>query len=244
MTLDINPLVILPTFNEIENIEEVLNKIRISLPQGSVLVVDDNSPDGTADKAEELSKNLGRIQVLRRQKKSGLGSAYRDGFSWGIDNGFNVLIEMDADLSHDPAALGSLVDPFQDSFDLVIGSRYIPGGHIPNWSWQRRLLSKSGNQYAKIMLGLPVNDSTAGFRAYSASILKAIDLSTIHAEGYGFQIEMTYAVSQLGGKIKEVPISFVDRVRGTSKMSINITLEALWLVTKWGVTRKKRAPAI
>lgn len=240
MTIEIKPLVVLPTYNEIENIEEVLTKIRTSLPECSVLVVDDNSPDGTADRASELSSDLKNIEVLKRPKKSGLGSAYRDGFAWGLDKGFNVLIEMDADLSHDPASLKSLVEPFGDGCDLVIGSRYVKGGSIPNWSWHRKLLSKAGNQYAKIMLGVPVNDSTAGFRAYSADIIKAIDLSTIHAEGYGFQIEMTFAVSKLKGKIREVPISFVDRVRGTSKMSIHITLEALLLVTKWGFGRLKR----
>ncbi len=235
----VKPLVVLPTYNEIENIEDVLSKIRQFLPEASILVVDDNSPDRTADRARELGNKLGNIEVMVRNSKSGLGSAYRAGFKWGIENGFDILIEMDADLSHDPASLSSLVEPFKENYDLVIGSRYIPGGHIPNWPWYRKYLSRYGNIYANVMLRLKVNDSTAGFRAYSVDLIKKIDLDSVQAEGYGFQIEMTYMASKLNSRIKEVPISFVDRERGTSKMSLKITVEALWLVTKWGFSKKK-----
>ncbi|MGA2836732.1 MAG: glycosyltransferase [Acidimicrobiales bacterium] len=167
-------LVVLPTYNE-------------SVPDATVLVVDDGSPDGTADAAEILGKELGRIEVLRRPAKSGLGSAYRAGFRWGLDRGFDACVEMDADLSHEPEALPSLVAPLADGNELVIGSRYIPGGIIPNWAWHRRLLSRGGNLYASTVLGLKVADATAGFRAYAASLLDRIDLDSVQAEGYGFQ---------------------------------------------------------
>jgi glycosyltransferase involved in cell wall biosynthesis len=230
-------LVILPTFNEAENIGNVLPRIRAALPRATVLVVDDGSPDGTAELAESVGRQLGGIIVLRRDEKSGLGSAYRAGFRWGLLQGFDVCVEMDADLSHRPEALPELVSPLADGFELAIGSRYIPGASIPNWSWHRRMLSKAGNVYASGLLGLHVSDSTAGFRAYGASVLERIDLDAIRAEGYGFQIEMTYAARRAGAAIAEVPIQFVDRVEGESKMSTAIVVEALALVTTWGVRR-------
>ncbi|MGD0880452.1 MAG: polyprenol monophosphomannose synthase [Acidimicrobiales bacterium] len=230
-------LVVLPTYNESENIDHVLRRIRAALPDATVLVVDDGSPDGTADMAEILGKELGRIEVLKRPAKSGLGSAYRAGFRWGLDRGFDACIEMDADLSHEPEALPSLVAPLVEGKELVIGSRYIPGGIIPNWAWHRRLLSRGGNLYASAVLGLQVADATAGFRAYAASLLDRIDLDRIQAEGYGFQIEMTYAARRAGAPVLEVPIRFVDRVEGESKMSAFIVVEALGLVTLWGLQR-------
>jgi len=230
-------LVVLPTYNESENIHHVLGRIRAALPEATVLVVDDGSPDGTADTAEVLGKELGNIEVMRRQSKSGLGSAYRAGFRWGLDRGFGACIEMDADLSHEPEALPSLVAPLADGKELVIGSRYVPGGVIPNWAWHRRLLSRGGNLYASTLLGLGVSDATAGFRCYAASLLERIDLDQVRAEGYGFQIEMTYAARRAGAPILEVPISFVDRVEGESKMSAFIVFEALGLVTLWGLQR-------
>jgi dolichol-phosphate mannosyltransferase len=230
-------LVVLPTYNESENIDHVLRRIRAALPDATVLVVDDGSPDGTADMAEILGKELGRIEVLKRPAKSGLGSAYRAGFRWGLDRGFDACIEMDADLSHEPEALPSLVAPLAEGKELVIGSRYIPGGIIPNWAWHRRLLSRGGNLYASAVLGLRVADATAGFRAYAASLLDRIDLDRIQAEGYGFQIEMTYAARRAGAPVLEVPIRFVDRVEGESKMSAFIVVEALGLVTLWGLQR-------
>jgi dolichol-phosphate mannosyltransferase len=230
-------LVVLPTYNESENIDHVLRRVRAAVPTATVLVVDDGSPDGTADAAEIVGKELGRIEVLRRAGKSGLGSAYRAGFRWGLDRGFDACIEMDADLSHEPEALPSLIAPLEEGRELVIGSRYIPGGIIPNWPWHRRALSRGGNIFASFMLGLGVADATAGFRAYAAPLLNRIDLDTVRAEGYGFQIEMTYAARRAGAPILEVPIRFVDRVEGESKMSMHIVVEALGLVTLWGLQR-------
>jgi dolichol-phosphate mannosyltransferase len=231
----VRPLVVLPTYEEAANISEVLRRIRAAVPDAHILVVDDNSPDGTADLAERDAVVLGQISVLRRPRKSGLGSAYRSGFVQGMAEGFDVLIEMDADLSHDPAALPSLLAAVHHGADLAIGSRYVPGGTIPNWSWRRKFLSRWGNRYAAGMLGLAVNDATSGFRAYRASVLDAIDLTRVRADGYGFQIEMAYAVVQRGGRVVEVPIAFTDRVRGASKMNSHIILEALGLVTFWAI---------
>ena len=232
-----NVLVVLPTYNESENIERVVRRIRRALAAATVLVVDDGSPDGTADMAEQLGKELGNVEVLRRHEKSGLGSAYRAGFRWGLERGFDVCVEMDADLQHEPEALPDLVAPISRGHGVVIGSRYVKGGSIPDWSWHRRLLSRWGNIYASIVLGLGVTDSTAGFRAYSASVLESIDLDRIRAEGYGFQIEMTYRARQGGASVVEVPIRFLERMDGESKMSMFIVVEALGLVTWWGVQR-------
>src|SRR5271165_5687017 len=183
-------LVVLPTYNEAENIENVLGQVRAALPEASVLVVDDGSPDGTAKIVEEVGGALGRVDLLSRPGKAGLGSAYRDGFAWALARDFAVVVEMDSDLSHDPAALPGLIAPLSAGVDLAIGSRYVPGGSIPNWSPFRRLISRGGNLYADVLLGLGVRDSTAGFRAYASSLLRRIDLSTIRADSYGFQIEM------------------------------------------------------
>ena len=239
----------LPTYNEAENIDEVLRKVRVAVPEAEVLVVDDGSPDGTADLADALGAELGQIQVMRRTEKNGLGAAYRAGFTWGLERGYEAMVEMDSDLSHDPAALPSLLMALDLAADLVIGSRYVPGGTIPEWSWHRRALSRWGNRYAAGLLGLAVNDATAGFRAYRASMLRSIDLDAVVAEGYGFQIEMTYQVVTAGGRVVEVPIAFTDRVRGTSKMSSRIVFEAFGLVTWWalrdrvlgGARRRRRA---
>ncbi|MBT5139645.1 MAG: polyprenol monophosphomannose synthase [Acidimicrobiaceae bacterium] len=234
-------LVVLPTYDEAANIEEVLHRLHAAVPDAHVLIVDDASPDGTADLAEkigaELSGEGGRryVEVLRRPSKSGLGSAYREGFRHGLINGFDVMVEMDSDLSHDPAVLPTLLQAVDDGADLSIGSRYIPGGSIPDWSWHRRALSRWGNRYAGFVLGNDIADSTSGFRAYRSSILALVDFHAMRAEGYGFQIEMAYRVMTSGGNIQEVPIAFVDRIRGTSKMSGWIVIEALVLVTWWGV---------
>jgi dolichol-phosphate mannosyltransferase len=239
-------LVVLPTYNEIENIEEVLRRIRAVCPHADVLVVDDGSPDGTADRAEKLGLELGRIDVLSRPKKSGLGSAYRAGFHTGLTQGYDVMIEMDADLSHDPDALPNLVAEVERGADLAIGSRYIPGGSIPDWPWPRRAISRFGCYYARVMLRIPVHDATAGFRAYHRRSLAAIELDEVRADGYGFQIEMTYLVDRQGGRIVEVPIEFRDRELGHSKMSGRIVVEALRLVTWWGlrdrVSRRRSRP--
>jgi dolichol-phosphate mannosyltransferase len=233
--------VVLPTYNEAENISRVLERVRHALPEASILVVDDNSPDQTADLAEKESERLGQIDVLRRPGKQGLGSAYRAGFRWGIDRGYEVCIEMDSDLSHDPDSLPALVAPIDQGCDLVIGSRYVPGGSTPGWSFARQLISRGGNVYADLMLGLKVRDSTAGFRAYRSSLLEAIGLDSIQAESYGFQVEMTYRARQAGARLTETPIRFVDRELGTSKMSTNTVVEAFRLVTRWGLERRVRA---
>ena len=229
-------LVVLPTYNEAATIEEVLRRTRAAVADASVLVVDDGSPDGTADLAAKLGIELGSVDVLRRPARRGLGDAYRAGFAWGLDRGAEALVEMDSDLSHDPAALPSLVAALEDA-DLVIGSRYVPGGSIPQWGLHRRLLSKGGNTYSAVMLGVPVKDMTSGFRVYRAQLLKEMDLDTVRADGYGFQIEMTYRAALAGARIVEVPIRFVDREAGQSKMSSAIVVEALGLVTRWGAAR-------
>lgn len=230
-------LVVLPTYNERENIERLLRAVRTSLPTADVLVVDDSSPDGTAELVKRVAPELGQIELLVRPEKNGLGPAYRAGFAWGIARGYEAFIEMDSDFSHDPAALPSLVAPVEAGADLVIGSRYVPGGSIPEWSFSRRMLSRLGNIYADTALGLGVRDSTAGFRVYTATILEKIDLSTVEADGYGFQIEMTYRTRRAGGAIVEVPIRFIDRIEGLSKMSRSTVTEALALVTRWGAER-------
>jgi dolichol-phosphate mannosyltransferase len=229
-------LVVLPTYNEILNVEPMLRTLRKVVPQCDILVVDDASPDGTADLAEEIRDEVGQITVLRRGRKSGLGGAYRDGFTWGLEHEYERFVEIDSDFSHDPNALPTLLSAAEDH-DVVIGSRYIPGGHIPQWSLSRRLLSRGGNQYASTMLGLGVADSTAGYRVYSKRALELIDFATVRADGYGFQIEMTYRAKRAGASIIEVPISFTDRELGESKMSQAIVVEALWLVTKWALER-------
>jgi dolichol-phosphate mannosyltransferase len=236
MTL-VRPLVIIPTYNEAENIERILRRIAESLPQAGVLVVDDASPDGTGDLVKAVAAELPDVHLLARPGKSGLGSAYRAGFTWGLQEGYDALIEMDADFSHDPAVLPAILAPLTEGFDVSIGSRYVEGGAVPNWARHRHLLSRGGNRYASAVLGLQVADSTAGFRAYGAAIMRKLDLHAIRAEGYGFQIEMTYRAKQHGAAIVEVPITFVDRAAGESKMSSRIVFEALALVTWWGMGR-------
>jgi dolichol-phosphate mannosyltransferase len=229
-------LVVLPTYNEVETIVEVLKRIRDATPAAEVLVVDDDSPDGTADKTDAAGAELGGIHVLRRGGRLGFGAAYRAGFGWGLARGFDTIVQMDADLSHDPAVLPSLLIGLADH-DLVIGSRYVRGGSLPDWTMHRRLLSRAGNWYSSRALGLRVQDVTAGYRAYRAQTLRTMDLDSVRADGYGFQIEMTYRAAQVGSRITEVPICFVDRQLGKSKMSGAIIVEALLLVTRWGIAR-------
>ena len=226
--------VTVPTFDEVENVDALVHRIRAAVDDAHILIVDDASSDGTADKAEALGAELGGIEVLRRPRKMGLGSAYRAGHAIGIARGYDVMIQIDADLSHDPAALPSLLAAVEHGADLAIGSRYVPGGAVPNWPKRRLWLSVWGNRYAAFVLGIPVRDSTAGYRAYRASILRAMDIESTHSTGYAFQIEMTYRAHNAGGRIDEVPIAFTDRVRGTSKMSTRIVIEAMTLVTLWG----------
>jgi dolichol-phosphate mannosyltransferase len=228
-------LVIIPTYDEAENIADVIGRVRTAVPEAHILVVDDNSPDGTADLAEAAGAQVGQVDVLRREEKGGLGPAYRAGFAWGLERGFTVLVEMDADLSHDPEALPDLLAAVEGGADLAIGSRYVPGGAVPGWPRHRLALSRAGNLYVSAALGIKVRDATAGYRAYTADALRSLDLAAITSYGYGFQIEMAYSLIRSGHRVVEVPITFRDRIRGTSKMSLAIVGEGLWLVARWGV---------
>jgi dolichol-phosphate mannosyltransferase len=239
-------LVIIPTVDEASNIVEVLQLVRANAPEADVLVVDGASGDGTADLAERAAVELGQVRVLRQPVRNGIGGAYRAGFELGLDEGYDVLVEMDADLSHDPADLPTLLASAHGGARLAIGSRYVPGGATPFWPWHRLLLSRGGNRYVNLVLRLGVRDATAGFRAYRASTLREIDHTTTRADGYAFQVEMAYRVARTGGGIAEHPITFRDRVRGTSKMSGRIVVEAMLLVTSWAIRDRvlRRGPRI
>lgn len=228
-------LVVLPTYDEAANIAEALTRLRAAAPDVDVLVVDDNSPDGTAALAREAGAGLGQVDVEVRPRKDGLGNAYRHGFRIGMERGYDVLVQMDADLSHDALALPRLLAALDAGSDAVIGSRYVPGGSIPHWPWYRRALSRYGNAYSCAVLGMAVRDTTSGFRAYRVGVLEAIDVFSTRAKGYGFQIETAYRVSRSGHTLTEVPITFTDRVRGYSKMSLAVAAEELLLVTWWGL---------
>jgi len=234
-----NRLIIVPTYNELVNAPLLVRRIFKYIPESNILVVDDGSPDKTADAIRELQQEFPTLHLLERKTKLGLGSAYRLGFTWGLERGYEELIEMDADLSHRVRDLKKMIDAkeLQPDVDLVIGSRWIPGGKTENWSRGRELLSRAANLYVRAMLGLRVRDSTAGFRIYSASMLKRLNMESIKSEGYSFQIEMTRAVHELDGKIIEVPITFRERENGVSKMSKSIVREAMLLVTIWGLKR-------
>jgi dolichol-phosphate mannosyltransferase len=223
----VNTLVVLPTVDEAATITEVVRGVKAA--GADALVVDDASRDRTGELAEAAGAT-----VLGRDRRMGLGSAYRAGFAWGLERGYDVLVEMDSDLSHDPAALPTLIAAVEEGADLAIGSRYVPGGSIPEWAPHRRALSRWGNRYAAAVLGMPVADATSGYRAYRADALREIEFSTVRANGYGFQIEMAYRIARNGRKVVEVPISFTERTEGKSKMSSRIVVEALALVTAWG----------
>lgn len=226
----------MPTYNEAGNIERATSELFKFNPEVSLLVVDDGSPDGTGELAEQLAAKDKRVSVLHRKDKQGLGAAYIAGFNYAFGLGFDFVVEMDADGSHRAEDLPKLLAICQDN-DLVIGSRYVRGGKTQNWPLHRQWLSRGGNIYAKIMLGSKLNDMTAGFRVFRSSFLQVMDLATINARGYSFQIEMAYRTIQLGGRTAEVPITFVEREIGESKMSGNIVTEALMLMTKFGFKR-------
>ncbi|MBG6190120.1 dolichol-phosphate mannosyltransferase [Arthrobacter sp. CAN_A212] len=231
---------IIPTYNEIESLPLTVSRLRRAVPHSDVLVVDDNSPDGTGDLADTLAAADPQIHVLHRQGKAGLGAAYIAGFTWGLDAGYDVLVEMDADGSHRPEQLQSLLERVADA-DLVIGSRWVPGGSVVNWPRRRKLLSRAGSTYSRIMLGIEVRDITAGYRAFRRETLEKLDLAQVDSVGYGFQVDMTFRVAKLGLKIVEVPITFVEREFGASKMSGGIVLEAIGNVTRWGIVARWRA---
>ena len=244
-------LIVIPTYLEAENIADVLRDVRTSVPDADILVVDDSSPDGTAELARATGAELGRIATLVQPGKGGLGVAYRAGFAHGFSHDYEVIVQMDADFSHDPAALPELLREIDTGADVAIGSRYVPGGNIPNWPTTRRVLSRVGNLYATTLLGVGIRDATSGFRAYRASVLRPVVAGATRATGYGFQVELAYRAHRLGARIVEVPITFNDRVRGVSKMSWHIIGEAMSLVTWWGVrdrllrraSRRDRPPA-
>lgn len=228
-------VVVVPTYNEVDNIEEMLERVLRALPEVAVLVVDDNSPDGTAEAVRKFAESRGRTQhitVLHRAAKEGLGAAYRDGFSQALRTGASICVQMDADLSHDPAYLPEIVAAVVMGADASIGSRYTPGGGIDNWPSLRRFLSRWGNRFAAGMLGLAVNDATSGYRAYSREILQKMDFGSVAAEGYGFQVEMTHRAVRSGARVVEIPITFTDRVHGVSKLTHHIIGEAFGLVVK------------
>ncbi|MCK5799282.1 MAG: polyprenol monophosphomannose synthase [Deltaproteobacteria bacterium] len=223
-------LITIPTYNERENIEPLLEQVFEQLPDVNVLIVDDASPDGTGELAEEIAARDPRVAVLHRAGKLGLGTAYIAGFKYGLERDYQYLFEMDADFSHDPRFLGDLLARAKDDADLALGSRYIEGGGTVNWGFLRQAISRGGNIYARTILGTSVSDMTGGFKCFRRHVLEAIDLDSIRSEGYGFQIEMTYRALQGGFKVVEVPIVFADRRVGESKMSKGIVAEAMWMV--------------
>ncbi len=237
-----NTLVIVPTYNEVDNLERVLSEVRGALPDAAVLVVDDASPDRTGELADRLAAGQSGLFVLHRSGKNGLGSAYVEGFQWALERGYRIVIEMDADGSHPAAVLPEMVAALKrdSSLGVSIGSRWVPGGSVSNWSKFRVLLSSVANRYAGFMLGMPVKDSTSGFRAWRREALEAIDLTSVKSRGYCFQIDMTERALRAGWGAHELPITFKEREFGRSKMSFTIALEAMWFVTFGGIRRLAR----
>jgi dolichol-phosphate mannosyltransferase len=234
-----NVLVVIPTYNERLSLPIVVERLRAAAPEVHILVADDGSPDGTGELADLLADEDDHIHVLHRATKNGLGAAYLAGFRWGTARGYDVLVEMDADGSHRPEHLPELLAAL-DGADVVIGSRWVPGGGVVNWPRHRQWLSQGGNRYTQLMLGLGVRDATAGFRAYRASALARMDLDTVASQGYCFQVDLTRRATRAGLRVVEVPITFVEREQGDSKMSGAIVGEALWRVTQWGITDRVR----
>lgn len=227
-------LVIIPTYQERENVESIVGRVRVSVPQAEVLVADDASPDGTGEIADRLAAEDDHVHVLHRKGKEGLGAAYVAGFRWGMERGFDVLVEMDADGSHQPEELPRLLSALEDN-DLVIGSRWVRGGRVENWPKKREALSRGANTYSRLLLGFHVHDSTGGFRAYRATTLSKIGIDDVTSQGYCFQVDLTLRTVRAGLKVAEVPITFVERTHGASKMSRDIMVEAFVKLTRWGV---------
>lgn len=227
-------VVVVPTFNEVDNLAAIVARVRAAQPRLDVLVVDDGSPDGTGDVADALAAADAQVHVLHRTAKGGLGAAYLAGFAWALHEGYDVIGEMDADGSHQPEQLGRLLTGLLDA-DLVIGSRWVQGGSIVNWPWQRELLSRAGNLYVRLLLGIPVQDATAGFRLYRRTTLEKVQLETVRSTGYVFQTDLVARTLRAGLAVREVPIEFVERVRGESKMSPQVAAESLRRITRWGV---------
>ena len=228
-------VIVLPTYNEADNVAAILHGVREAVGDASILVVDDNSPDGTGRIADEIATELGNISVLHRQHKAGLGAAYRAGFAAVLDQEYDAVVSMDADFSHDPASLPALRKALDHGADIVVGSRYVTGGGVTDWPVRRQLLSKWGNRYTRAVLGVAPYDITSGFRAYRSDALRAIKPESTTAEGYAFLTELIRRGSAAGLRIEETPIVFRDRTRGKSKMSGRIMAESMWLVTRWGI---------
>ena len=234
-------LVVLPTYNERESLPHVVRRLHAAVPQAHVLVVDDGSPDGTGELADELAEADPRVHVLHRGTKNGLGAAYIAGFKWALERDYGVVVEMDADGSHPPEDLPRLLAALPDETngaDLVIGSRYVPGGRVVNWPRRRELLSRGGNLYCRLALGVRINDITAGYRAYRRRVLEKLALDEVASQGYCFQVDLAWRTAQSGFRVVEVPITFTDRELGTSKMNGSIVREALLRVTQWGVRHR------
>ncbi|HET6359605.1 polyprenol monophosphomannose synthase [Streptomyces sp.] len=227
-------LVIIPTYNEVENIKPIVSRVRTAVPEADILIADDNSPDGTGKVADELVAQDDKVHVLHRKGKEGLGAAYLAGFAWGIEHGFGVLVEMDADGSHQPEELPRLLTALKGA-DLVLGSRWVPGGRVVNWPRHRQFLSRGGSTYSRLLLGIPIRDVTGGFRAFRAETLQGLGLTEVASQGYCFQVDLARRAVAAGYHVVEVPITFVERELGDSKMSRDIVVEALWRVTAWGV---------
>lgn len=228
-------LVVVPTYNEAESIRPIMARIRRAVPEAHVLVVDDNSPDGTGRIADELAAADSHITVVHRNEKSGLGAAYLHAFARAIELGYEAVVEIDADGSHDPAELPAMLSILDSGADLVIGSRWVEGGSVVNWPWMRRAISQAGNRYARLMLRSRIRDLTAGFRVYRTSVVRGLDRAVVSSQGYCFQVEMAWRVEATGGVVREHPIAFVERATGESKMGAGIVAEALVRVTGWGV---------
>jgi dolichol-phosphate mannosyltransferase len=230
-------LVIIPTYQERENIEPVVGRVLASVPDAHILVVDDGSPDGTGKIADAMADDDARVHVLHRAAKGGLGAAYIAGFDWALDAGYDVLVEMDADGSHAPEQLPRLLDAL-DHADLVLGSRWVPGGSAVNWPRRRELLSRGGSLYSRLALGIQVRDATGGYRAFRRGVLENIDYAAVASQGYCFQVDLARRAIDGGHRVVEVPITFLERERGESKMSGAIVREALWRVTQWGIVHR------
>ena len=231
-------LVIVPTYNEVENLEIIAGRLHAAVPDAHLLVVDDNSPDGTGKLADELAGREDWVHVLHRTGKEGLGAAYLAGFAWAKKQGYDVVVEMDADGSHAPEQLPRLLAALEHA-DLVLGSRWVEGGRVENWPKSREVLSRGGNTYTRLALGLPLRDATGGYRAYRRAVLDTVLEQQVHSQGYCFQVDLAWQLWKAGHRVVEVPITFVERVRGESKMSRAIVVEALWRVTVWGVTSRR-----
>jgi dolichol-phosphate mannosyltransferase len=231
--------IVVPTYNEAANLEPLIGAIRAAVPEARVLVVDDGSPDGTGAIADALAAREPAVEVLHRPRKAGLGLAYVNGFAHALAAGAGFVIEMDADLSHDPRDVPQLLDRAAAGADLVLGSRYVPGGGVQDWDVLRRVISRAGCRYARTMLGVGIRDLTGGFKCFRAGTLTAIDFETVRSEGYAFQVELTFRALARGLRVEEVPITFRERTAGESKMSARIALEAMWLVPALRVARRR-----